>query len=79
MQDRSLDVTDLCHKVVELLPGVGVFLGHLFVLGLPLVTRSFESLHFALEVAGLDVGLAEPVRNQGLAMQSHEPTSCLSP
>lgn len=54
------DVTDLLDKVVELLLGVGVFLGHLLVLGLPLVARLLESLDFAFVVAGLDVGLAEP-------------------
>ena len=56
------DVTDLLDKVVELLLGVGVFLGHLLVLGLPLVAGLLESLDFAFVVAGLDVGLAEPKR-----------------
>jgi hypothetical protein len=54
------DVTNLCNKVVELLLGVGVFLGHVLVLLLPLVGGLLECLHLALVVAGLDVGLAEP-------------------
>ena len=54
------DVTNLRNKVVELLLGVGVFLGHLFVLGFPLVAGLLEGLDFAFVVAGLDVGLAEP-------------------
>jgi hypothetical protein len=54
------DVTDLLDKVVELLLGVGVFLGHLFVLGFPLVAGLLEGLDFAFVVARLDVGLAEP-------------------
>jgi hypothetical protein len=58
------DVTDLLDKVVELLLGVGVFLGHLFVLGFPLVAGLLEGLDFAFVVAGLDVGLAEPVTCQ---------------
>jgi hypothetical protein len=56
------DVTDLLDKVIELLLGVGVFLGHLLVLGFPLVAGLLESLDFAFVVAGLDVGLAEPGR-----------------
>ena len=56
----SLDVANLCDKVVELLLGGGVLLCHLLVLGLPLVAGCLESLHLALVVAGLDVGLAEP-------------------
>jgi hypothetical protein len=58
---RKSDVTNLLDKVIELLLGVGVFLSHLFVLGLPLVSGLLESLDFAFVVAGLDVGLAEPV------------------
>ena len=55
----SLDITNLGHKVVELLLRVGVLLGHLLVLLLPLVALRLEGLHFALVVPGLDVGLAE--------------------
>jgi len=57
---RKSDVTNLLDKVVELLLGVGVFLGHLLVLGFPLVAGLLEGLDFALVVARLDVGLAEP-------------------
>lgn len=34
-------------------------LRHLLVLGFPLITLLLESLHLALEVSGLDVGLSE--------------------
>ena len=54
------DVTNLRNKVVELLLGVAVFLGHVLVLLLPLVGGLLECLHLALVVAGLDVGLTEP-------------------
>src|SRR5262245_64372877 len=57
---RRSDVAELLGEVVELLLGVGVLLGHLLILGFPLVARLFEGLHFAFVVAGLDVGLAEP-------------------
>lgn len=60
MQTGRSDVTDLLDKVIELLLGVGVFLGHLLVLGFPLVSGLLEGLDFAFVVAGLDVGLAEP-------------------
>jgi hypothetical protein len=56
------DVTNLRNEVVELLLGVAVLLGHVLVLLLPLVGGLLESLDLALVVAGLDVGLAEPVR-----------------
>jgi hypothetical protein len=46
---------------VQLLLQIGVFLGHLLVLGFPLAVGDFESLDLSLVVAGLDVGLAEPV------------------
>lgn len=55
----GLDVTDLGHEVIELLLRVGVLLGHLLVLLLPLVALGFEGLDFALVVAGFDVGCAE--------------------
>ena len=55
------DVTNLRNEVVELLLGVAVLLGHVLVLLLPLVGGLLESLDLALVVAGLDVGLAEPV------------------
>ena len=56
------DVTNLRNEVVELLLGVTVLLGHVLVLLLPLVGGLLESLDLALVVAGLDVGLTEPVR-----------------
>lgn len=55
------DVTNLRNEVVELLLGVAVLLGHVLVLLLPLVSGLLKSLDLALVVAGLDVGLAEPV------------------
>ena len=58
---RRSDVTNLRNEVVELLLGVAVLLGHILVLLLPLVGGLLESLDLALVVAGLDVGLAEPV------------------
>jgi hypothetical protein len=58
---RGLDVANLGNKVVELLLGLVVLLVHLLVLGLPLIAGSLQGLHLALVVAGLDVGLAEPV------------------
>lgn len=56
----SLDVANLGNEVVELLLGGIVLLGHLLVLGLPLVAGGLQGLHLALVVAGLDIGLAEP-------------------
>jgi len=58
---RNSDVTQLLCKVVQLLLGLGVLLGHLLVFGLPLVAALLEGLDFAFVVTGLDVGLAEPV------------------
>lgn len=55
------DVTNLRNEVVELLLGVAVLLGHVLVLLLPLVGGLLKSLDLALVVAGLNVGLAEPV------------------
>jgi hypothetical protein len=54
------NVTNLRNKVVELLLGVAVLLGHVLVLLLPLVGGLLKCLHLALVVAGLDVGLTEP-------------------
>jgi hypothetical protein len=61
VKEGDLDVANFGLEVVQFLLNVGVFLGHLLELLLPLVTVLLESLDFALEVAGLDVGLAEPV------------------
>lgn len=73
---RRSDVTDLLDKVVELLLGVGVFLGHLFVLGFPLVSGLLEGLDFAFVVAGFDVGLAEPVDALACDYLLHLPSKC---
>lgn len=54
------NVTNLRNKVVELLLGVAVLLGHILVLLLPLVGGLLKCLHLALVVASLDVGLTEP-------------------
>jgi hypothetical protein len=60
MCKRKSNVADLCLEVIQLLLHSSVFLGHLLVLLLPLITVLLKSLDFAFEVAGLDVGLAEP-------------------
>ena len=73
---RKSDVTNLLDKVVELLLGVGVFLGHLFVLGFPLVSGLLEGLDFAFVVAGFDVGLAEPVDALACDYLLHLPSKC---
>lgn len=57
----NLDVGDIGLELLQALLYLGVLLGHLLVLGLPLVALLLEGLNLALEVAGLDVGLAEPV------------------
>lgn len=56
------DVADLYLELLELLLHVVVLLGHLLILLLPGITLDFESLNLALEVAGLDIGLAETMR-----------------
>lgn len=66
-----LDVADGDLKVVEILLQLGVLLGHLLVLGLPLVALRLEGLHLAFVVAGLDIGLAEPVDSNMLARSVH--------
>ena len=58
-RENGLDVTNLRDEIIELLLRRGVLLRHLLVLGLPLVALVLEGLHFALEVACFDVGLAE--------------------
>lgn len=58
---RPLDVADRHLQIVQLLLQLRVLLGHLLVLLLPLVAGRLQGLHLALVVAGLDVGLAEPV------------------
>ncbi len=61
LPECKLNVANLCLEVLQLLLHSGVLLGHLLVLGLPLVTVLLESLDFTFEVAGLDIGLTEPV------------------
>jgi hypothetical protein len=56
---RYLNIADGNLQLVQLLLKIGVFLGHLFVLGFPLAVGDFECLDLSLVVAGLDVGLAE--------------------
>lgn len=58
---RNLDVADLVLEVLELLLEGLVLLGHILVLGLPLVSLVLQGLHLALEVAGFYVSLAKPV------------------
>lgn len=69
---RILDVADLGLELLQLLLDVCVLLGHLLVLGLPLVSLGLEGLDFSLEVSRLDIGLPEPrkqsTRCQRLAM-----------
>lgn len=48
-------------EIRQLLLDIGVFLRHLFVFRDPLITLLLKSLHLALKVTGLDIGLAEPV------------------
>jgi hypothetical protein len=66
-ESARLNVADGDLEVVQILLQLGVLLGHLLVLGLPLVALRLEGLHLALVVAGLDVGLAEPVNSDMLA------------
>ena len=61
----GLDGADLGLEVLELLLDGGVLLGHLLVLGLPLVALALEGLDFSLKVAGLDVSLPEPAARGG--------------
>lgn len=56
----DLDGADLGLEVVQFLLHGGVLLGHLLVLGLPLVALLLEGLDFPLEVSSLDVGLPQP-------------------
>lgn len=54
------DVTDLCHKVVQLLLRLVVLLRHLLVLRLPVVALRLEGLYLALVVTCFDVCCAKP-------------------
>lgn len=57
----SSDGIDLTLEFLQVLLDLGVLRGHLLVLGLPLISLLFESLNLSLEVAGLNIGLSEPV------------------
>jgi hypothetical protein len=57
--DDSLDVANLCGEVVQLLLDLGVLLGHLLVLRLPLVAILLKGLDFALKVASFNICLTE--------------------
>lgn len=59
MTNLRLDVANLGNKVVELLLRLGILLGHLLILGLPLITSLFERVDFALKVASLDICLTQ--------------------
>ena len=48
-------------QLVEILLQLGVLLCHFFILAFPFITRRLEGLHFALVVAGFNIGLAEPI------------------
>lgn len=50
---------------MQVLLQLGMLLGHLLVLGLPLITLCLQCLHLALVVASLDVSLAEPENTYG--------------
>lgn len=58
---RCLNAANLPVKFLDLLLELAVLLVELLVLGLPLVTLVLKGLDLALEVAGLDVGLSQPV------------------
>jgi hypothetical protein len=64
MCKRKSNVANLCLEVIQLLLHGSVFLRHLLIFLLPLITILLEGLDFAFEVAGLDVGLAEPEDSQ---------------
>jgi hypothetical protein len=70
-KSANSDVADGDLEVVQVLLQLGVLLGHLLVLGLPLVTLRLEGLDLTLIVAGLDVGLAEPIDPDRLARSVH--------
>jgi len=57
---KRLDVANFRLEFLQLLLCLGVFLGHLLVLRLPLVSFDFKSLNLTFEVASLDVSLPQP-------------------
>lgn len=60
-QRVQLNVSNLVLELLQLLLQIGVLLCHLFILLLPLVAFILQGLNLALEVAGLDISLSEPV------------------
>lgn len=55
----GLDVANLSLEIIQFLLYLGVLLGHLLVLLLPLIAILLEGLDFALKVASLNIGLTE--------------------
>jgi hypothetical protein len=66
----GLDGVDLVLEILQLLLHGVVLLGHLLVLGLPLVALLLEGLDLALEVSSLDVGLPQPVVEEAVSKES---------
>lgn len=54
----KLQTLNLTTEFLQLLLNILVLLGHFFVLGLPLIAVILQCLHFAFEMAGLDICLA---------------------
>lgn len=59
--EYNLNVSNLVLELLQLLLQIGVLLCHLLILLLPLVAFILKGLDLALEVAGLDISLSEPV------------------
>lgn len=57
----ALNIAYRNFQVVEILLQLGVLLRHFLILAFPLITRRLKGLHFALVMAGFNVGLAEPI------------------
>jgi hypothetical protein len=63
------DVVQVSSEVIELFLSFGIFLGHFFVLRLPLVAFLLKGLYFAFEVSGFDVGLAKSKSVSAMTVQ----------
>lgn len=61
MWNEDVHISNLGLEICQLLLDGRIFLAHLLILGLPLITLALEGLDLALEVAGFDVGLAESI------------------
>lgn len=59
--EYNLNVSNLVLELLQLLLQIGVLLCHLLILLLPLVAFILKGLDLALEVAGLDISLSEPM------------------